>query len=278
MSIRFIQLIFSLVLLHSQLWAEPAESINWQEYGIMLLNRDGNTKQTTLLLRDAENREFELTYPAEVELSATRWESIQIQLKSIYTWQFLEVRRLHVLIAESGHEIHLVPSRVTCDGREVVENIPGGLFFYQREALEYNLRLNYNKYFIRISGIFLDGRALCKKITDAIQEPTLYIEDEKNSQSDQKLLELEKRVELAMLENRRTKYAMAALHNRGFWGCLGGPRPLEQRLIERIIEIKSKKPFVKSDELQSILESDGYKVSRDELLLILGVYYNEFEK
>jgi len=247
----------------------------WTVRNLSVENTELFENRIDIHLKDQNGKGFSVSYknePSEDEAGAL------LSLRdAMLGWSFVDIEGLRFLIDEKSIEAHLIPSRFECSSRDVVSNIPGGIFLRQTDALEYNFRVTQANYFIRIAGVFLDAKELCQKVLTAIDEPQLHKRGDNSDATRLKLEEMEKKIERSIFETRRVKYALAAMQNKSFFGCLGAPRPPDKKLVDRIVELKSDQPYIKRSDLMGRLVKEGYSVTEKELSIILQVYYNDFE-
>ena len=78
---------------------------------------------------------------------------------------------------------------------------------------------------------------------------------------------------LSQLE--RLRYGVMVLHNRGWlFGTIYLP---DQKAVKRAVELKTQNPSLTKDQLAKTLQDEGYKISGNELFLVLGLYFDDFK-
>jgi hypothetical protein len=251
------------------LFADGGDSV-WKRNGIEVLGSEAENGQTLIRLREPSGREFSVKRTDEPDDQTVA--AILRYISLFAGWESASIETIDFLIQPKSIEIHIVPSRFVCDERDIMPHLPAGFIFSVTEIEEYNFRITKENLFIRISGIFKGERELCKKIVSALDNPLPYIKRDDINYLATRTDDLERKTEILELDGRRTKEALIAQMNRGFFG---GPRPIPRATIDRILSIRSAEPRIGKKELYERLRAEKREISERELGFVLGVFFGE---
>lgn len=265
-----------------------AHAYDWSSRGISLQNTEQNGEEIYISLADSSGRQFGVKYFGEV--SAEDADRILSLRNSFYGWKNMKPSRMDFFITGQVIEIAVFPEKYIYKNKDFMPFIPGGMLFTYAGELSYNFRITKNNVFIRIAGPYKDEDELGNKMTEAINDPLGYLkkrdpeyflgkltmlETKSREQQEQyeKLLSDHKAL---LAEHARLMNAVMTLHNTGFLGF--GVSQIDQKTVVRIIEMKKAVPALKADQIRDQLEREGIKASKNEVFLVLSVYFNDFEK
>jgi len=274
MKLKTFSILFFAFFLCDAVFSEAKEEFDWKSSGIELIDTSTTETGTIYSLKDPDGRAFTIGIATDRMIPEEAVKRILELIEFIYDPHFAEVESLHFLISEKAIDIHLIPTSFQCDETNIKPYIPSGMFFSYTDNLLYNFRLSYRGLFLRISGIYTQKSDICKKITAALKDPAAHVKKDDINYIVTKIEELENRGERLEADNKKLKYALATLSNHGLFS---GPKPIDKKSIERIVQLKEKNPLMTREEIASILQKEKFKISQKELKLVLNVYYGEFE-
>ena len=282
-------------------------------YEVIDRREDDETIRRTV--RDDEGNEFELR-SAEETLSERQRSILDVITRTVFSLDSLEVESMNVLFVEDRADILVVPSSLEFEGEELRSYVPSGLSFTFDQVLEYDFRVLVDDYFMRFSGQFIDEEQFLSRLADAINDPVGFLESQRPELLAQRLDEVEEavaslsdafedqaaelddtraelddtRAELADTEEtlERTRqdlaearaevfdlrYAVLAFNNATFFGR---DRPIDEQVIDRIVELRNRNPGIERDEIRDRLSEEGLDASRNEVELVLAVFFRHFD-
>ncbi|HUX51419.1 MAG TPA: hypothetical protein VMW73_11515 [Spirochaetia bacterium] len=96
-----------------------------------------------------------------------------------------------------------------------------------------------------------------------------------SSALDARYSELKSSNDTLVNELEKLRYGVMVLHNRGWlFGTIFLP---DQKAVKRAVELKTQNPSLTKDQLAKTLQGEGYKISGNELFLVLGLYFDDFK-
>ena len=185
-------------------------------------------------------------------------------------------------------DINIQPKKFTCGEKDIMPHLPKGLLFNYDSTLSYNFRITVEKMFVKIKGYYTNEDELCKKVTSAIDDPAQYMklrDPEYLLGQIEKMFDTQEKYKLEMdkIKTDLDKYKLAhekfltaflAMQNAGMFS---DATPVDPKIIDKVISIKTENPAYKKEQITDLLEKEGLEVSEDEVFLILAVYFNEYE-
>lgn len=241
----------------------------WEGTGISVSGQD----KDIVLLKDNEGHNFELVSKGTVSNEAAG--KIKKMKDIFYKFEKISFTSLRFLVRDNGIvEAYLILSKLVADNADIHSFVPSGMVFYLNSSLSYDFRMVRNNVFFKIKGQFIGEKELLKKMSNAIENPVAYLEE--NS-----LESLKAKIELQQMEFEKMKQefiflrnGVLMLHNTGF---LSGPKQIQTKKIERVIQLKNQNPGWKKEAISNKMESEKIDISEDEIGLILAIFFNEFE-
>ncbi|MBV6493592.1 MAG: hypothetical protein LDLANPLL_01615 [Turneriella sp.] len=258
---------------------------NWEEYGFKILsssqeNTQGMDDRTTLELSDKDGRA--LTVQTSGNAADKSIPAVAQLQKTLFGLKSMQIKNIRYSLLENGIvEVQVFPASFSSDGVDFMPNIPGHLFFIYKDQLQYSFRLEVNKLFVKIKGYYTDEAELLKKMKQAIKDPQGFIVKRDPEYFIAKLEKLEEELETQKSKTHRLETEMermrritAALHNSGIFS---GPEAIPEKLINRVVELKTKNPAWKQEQIQTQLDQEKVEWTKKQIRLILAVYFSELE-
>ncbi|MBS0619141.1 MAG: hypothetical protein JSR44_13210 [Spirochaetes bacterium] len=251
----------------------------WEDYGFKVVNSSQEDDKTTLDLNDAEGRSLTVVFtgaPSEQAMPIVA----KLQ-KAFYSWRSMQVKSIRYALLDNSVEVQVFPSAFSEDKVDFMQYIPGHLFFIYKDQLQYSFRLAVNKLFVKIKGYYTDEADLTKKLKQAIKDPQAFIMKRDPEYFIAKLEKLEEEIELQKsathkqkLEAERLRQVIAALNNTGIFS---GPAAIPEKLLKRVVELKTQTPALKREQVQATLDQEKIEWSSKQIKSIFAVYFSEFE-
>jgi len=272
-----LRLIFAAVLLFAPFGLFAAA---WENYGFKVVNSSQEDDKTTLDLNDAEGHSLTVVFagaPSEQAMPI-----IAKLQKAFYGWHSMQVKSIrYALLENNSVEVQVFPAAFAEDKVDFMQYIPGHLFFIYKDQLQYSFRLSVNKLFVKIKGYYTDEADLTKKLKQAIKDPQAFIMKRDPEYFIAKLEKLEEEIEFQKsathkqkLEAERLRQVIAALNNTGLFS---GPAAIPEKLLKRVVELKTQTPTLKREQVQATLDQEKIEWSSKQLKSIFAVYFSEFE-
>lgn len=135
--------------------------------------QDGSTRAT---LQDSGGNQFVLVYdtaPSENVLN-----TIETFAGLAFSWSGMTVRSL-TFSYKTLIEVVLVPQTYQYSGRNLKTSLPSGMTFYldpQTAENYYDFRLQVERLFVRLKGVFTSRDNLSRQIAEAIDNPRAFIQ------------------------------------------------------------------------------------------------------
>lgn len=245
-------------------------------------------------VRDEEGNEFDVR-SSEEDLSDRQIRVLDVIVQTVFSIDALEVESMRVLFADERADILVVPSSLEYEDEELADYTPSGLQFMFNEVLEYDFRVLVDDYFLRFAGQYIDEEQFLSRLADAIDDPVGFLESQRPELLAQRLDEVEESfeeqsAELAdtqeiveqtreELEETRAevfdlRYAVLAFNNANWFGR---DRPIDQEVIDRIVELKQDNPDIERGDIRDRLSDEDIDASGNEIDLVLSVYFGEFD-
>ncbi len=245
---------------------------DWSKLGLRVVRTGEEEGRTRLLLEDAQKLQFTVSFTEALsDAEASRVVKLRGRLMG---WTLGPIRTIHFLVSGPVLEALVIPERVSCGEVVLTEQLPGGLLFRESDTLEYNFRLTAQNLFVRIRGVHTGDSDLCAKLTAAAANPREYIRRRDPEHLLRTMERLKSQMDDLHAGQERLRRAVVALHNKGFFG---GARPIAERAIARLLELKKAAPTLTAEQLSEKLRAEKIELSSTEAELLLQVYYAEFK-
>lgn len=254
---------------------------DWSAKDVKELNKSLSDNEIIVNLTDSSGRRFTVKYYEQI---SERDVGIILELNSkFYSWKNMTPAKINYFISNKTIEIVVVPARFKYKEENILKYLPAGMLFVYTDSLSYNYRITRDNIFVRVKGRFKDESELCDKTLEAINDPLAYLKKRdpeffltKLTALEDSYLKLQKEHKKLVIKHEKLLYAVMTLHNTGFLGF--GVNPIDKKAVKRILELKKENPSFGSEDIEKKMEKEGFKISDDEIILVLSVYYNEFKK
>ncbi len=231
---------------------------NWEEYDLTVVQRGMKDNQNFVVLEDADQRRFSVTFAEEFE--DVILENILELHDTFANWESMSLRSISFMVAgENSLEILIYPATYTVNGEDYSQYLTAGMFFTYADSLYYNFRILVDRVFVGIKGIYIDEGAFNEKLSEAVADPRAYV----NSRDPEFMLEKIDRMEVTL---RRLQYLTIADLNR---------REVEQSIIDRVVALKKENPSTTSSAIAEDLKAEDIKIGSSTVDIILKVYFTE---
>ncbi len=265
----------------SMQFAATLYAFDWSTKGVKELKKSQSENEIVSEFADSSGRKFTVKYYDEVSAADA---DIILELNTkFYSWKNMKPARINFLISNRVIEIAVIPDKFSFKEENIMKYLPAGMLFMYTDSLSYNFRITKNNIFVRIKGKFKDEEELCEKTLEAIKDPLAYLKKRdpeffltKLTALEESYRKLQRDHEQLAEKHAKLLYAVMTLHNTGFLGF--GVNPIDKKAVSRIIAIKRENPSIKPEEIEEKMKKEGFKISDDEIILVLSVYYNEFKK
>jgi hypothetical protein len=254
--------IFCLIVL---LLSFPSFAANWDSRSVTN-DKQGDIEEYACL-KDAAGHIF---YVEDgLNIPEEQADAVIKQKDMFYSLQLIKIKELKFQFEEGILQAVLVPSELKYNNKDLTPYLTSGLIFsVENSVLVYNFRIRKDNYFLRINGSFVSEKVLCDKLVEAVSTPQTFVQ---RRDPDYLLSNLDR----LSRENEALKRAVIALGNRGFFNSY---EPVDDKLIDRVISIKTQKPAITPKEIEETLDKEKMPYTSKAVVLILNVYFNEFPK
>lgn len=254
--------IFCLVIL---LLSFPSFAANWDSRSITN-DKQGDIEEY-VCLKDTSGNVF---YVEDgLNIPEEQADAVIKQKDLFYSLQFIKIKELKFQFEEGILQAILIPSELKYNDTDLTSYLTTGMIFsVENSVLVYNFRIRKDNYFLRINGSFVSEKVLCDKLVEAVSTPQTFVQ---RRDPDYLLATLDK----LSRENEALKRAVIALSNRGIFSSDG---PVDDKLIDRVITIKTQNPTITPKEIEATLDKEKISYTSRAVILILNVYFNEFPK
>jgi hypothetical protein len=254
--------IFCLIIV---LLSFPSFAANWTNRSVT--NDKQNDIEEYACLKDASGNVF---YVEDgLNIPEEQADAVIKQKDLFYSLQLIKIKELKFQFEEGILQAALIPSELKYSDKDLTSYLSSGMIFsVENSVLVYNFRIRKDNYFLRINGSFVSEKVLCDKLLEAVSTPQTFVQ---RRDPDYLLSTLDK----LSRENELLKRAVIALSNRGIFSSDG---PVDDKLIDRVITIKTQKPAITPKEIEEILDKEKMSYTSRAVILILNVYFNEFPK
>lgn len=261
-------LILSIILINISLYANP-----WETFGAKVVDLKTEGGQSIITVED---KGFTFTVTFIGNLKTENITRILETKDTLTSWKSLSIQTLQFKQSESGQLDALVlPQKFESSGTNLMAYLPAGMFFTYSDILRSDFRIKKDNLFLQIRGRIINEAELLKKIFKAIENPAAFIRIGDTEYYLAKLDQLEEASDEQKAENYRLKLSLLAYMNRDFFGT---PHPIEAKVVVQILDLKKKNPAWGKKELAKSLQDEKVKISESEIALVLGLYFNEFER
>lgn len=243
----------------------PVFAANWTSRSIT--NDKASDIEEYVCLKDASGNIF---YVEDgMNIPEEQADEIIKQKDVFYSMQSIKIKELKFQFEQGVLEISLIPSELKYENNDLTLYLSSSMLFsVENMQLVYNFRIRKDNYFLRINGNYISEKVLCDKILEAVQTPQTFVQ---RRDPDYLLSSIDR---LAR-ENEALKRALIALNNKGFFSSEG---PVDDKLVEKVINLKNANPKITQKEIEETLEKDKMPYTSRAVTLILNVYFNEFQK
>ncbi len=236
-------------------------AFDWTSKQYTVEKTDKSDIETILSMKDASGNPFTIT--SQKDISNDKAEIIIKLNQQLRNWKDMQIERLSFTVDNNEIQAFVLPSKYEYKGVNIVPHIPAGMFFMYGDLYKFNFRLVKDKYFIKIEGVFINEDNFSDSLVDAIKDPVKYLEKTNPLYIITKVSQLEE-----SLQNLRYYLLIANTT---------GSDPIDQKIINRTIEIKKANPKFEVRDIVNQLEKENYKTSRKIVTSILQIYLNEFK-
>jgi len=240
---------------------------DWAAKGFTVESETAKGEKVTIVLKDGAGKGFTVTGAADMDEAVAG--RILAARKVMDAWQNIKIERAAFEQNNDVVDITVVPSEASYKGENLLEALPAGMWFSYTDALLYNFRMTRYNVFVRISGEYKDEAELLEKLLEAYKNPLAY-----SRKRDPEYL-LGRVNELTEALEKLQKASIAIANKGAFSSTL---KPLDERAVKNVVRLKKENPKITVKEIQQSLEKDKTPLGEKEINLILGVFFNQFEK
>jgi hypothetical protein len=291
---------------------------NWESANIKVMETVKTGDQTTLTLRDKDKHLFQVTYPGnnlpdnvakaiiKYKTEFFAWRNLKMQeIDFVLSLDLLEIVIIPDRIIYNGVNIvSAIPAGLVF---QYDPNSPG-------DGLQYNFKILKDNLIARVIGKYTTETEFDKQLFRVYDNPKAYLSGAKATEpveptptptrrspatvtgtrrptgkttvtptgtpialpggatlttADFELL-MEKILQL-QAENEMLRYALLNLENKE-------GHPISRETLLKVIALKRQYPSLTFNELLNQLRKDGVRINRQELYLILAIYFNEYNE
>lgn len=270
----------TIILLTVIFISSPLAAFDWSKRNIKVENTEQKETETLLTLKAEDNTVFTVRYRDDIDEGAV--DKIVKMNGDFRKWKDMEVGNLEFVVQKDLIQAVVIPAKYSFRGTNIIPYMPAGMLFEITDSMKYNFRINVDNNFVRIEDKFIGEDVLSDKIVKAVKDPILYLTTDnpkyllrKITDSQAQIEELKRNYDRLLDMHEKLKAAVMGVHNTGFLGF--GEKLVNKNLIKRIIELKTANPRITKDEISKKLEAEKMEFKGNEIVLILKVYYNEFQ-
>lgn len=286
--------IFFTVLISVFCFSSSLFAADWAKVGFSIKSKTKIKDENHIIAVDKNKKKLNIRYKSEPsQIILERISSLNNKFNS---WKYVKIASISYVIENEILKVILIPKKYVYKNKKLVPHLPAGMMFIYRDNLIYNFRIANKRMFIRVKGDFISEEKLSQNIYSAIVTPLTYLKrrdpsfflkklaeieskieqlNEKNEQLTLKNSELKASYEKLKYRHDKLKYAVLTLNNEGFLGF--GINKIDKKAIKRLLELRMKDSKISKKNIKNQLEQESFKISDDEIELILNVYFNEFE-
>lgn len=219
-----------------------------------------------------------------------------------YAWQHIHFKNINFVVSNSFLEIVIIPHEVINNGQNLVTAIPAGItmtYYPENATLYYDFRIMKDNLLIRIAGDYLNEKEMLAKLCFAYENPMAYLQrtgpeklPEKKPADDQGEIQnvlnnlvneneklkndlnaLKEGLDTLKKENEDLRQLLIYFHNLDSFNRL---RRIPPETVKEVVELKRSNPGMTRGELSKELKNKKVTLSKQELDLILIIYFHEF--
>jgi len=261
-----------LLLLLAGFAASPLLAYNWTEAGFTVVN-DEDAPAGSIVLSDADGRSYiienEEMIPDQIAVEIIKF------IDMAKSWKHIKWQEMKFLPGKEETQFAVYPTAMTYRGENLLPYLPGGMTFAFEEALKYNFRMLKDKLFIKMTGIYIDEEMLLSKLAEAMKDPQAFIRrrDPDFFLSRIEALDAQNAALRRQVEKLTTDY-IAFQNGRMFYS----KSPSDEDKIRTVITYKTDNPKATVDEVVAKMKERKVDISKKEIEIVFGVYFNEFGK
>ncbi len=254
-------------------FAMSAYAADWKALGLEVLDKKEGEGAYEYRLKDAGGLEFVIQ--SEKEVSDALAKKAADLRTTLMSREIFKVKDIRITILPNSIDAAIVPSEFTYSGTDVLPYLPSTIIFSVSDKLEYSFRIVKDNIFMRIKGEFTDDKELGEKVLEGIKNPVGFVRKRDPEYFLTRINEMEDALKRLTAENTHLRNAVMTWHNTGFLGF--GTSQIEQKKIDRVLELRKQRPDIKKDEIKATMEKEGTPIAGKELDLIFAAYFNEFQ-
>ncbi len=274
-------------------------SYDWEQNGFKITAMTGDTSSTKyLILKDSNGR---VIYVEDKDIDEVDAAEIAKMTNIFYNLQNIKVAELKFVTSDTGLSVFLKPASFVYNDLDINTYLISGMqFSYYTNTLNYNFRIKNNNMFLKVTGVYIDEKSLCDKISEAITDPQSFLKRRDTEFLLMKIDQLEQKFEKMQAENlaaikkleeannvlgeesknnsdnlNKLRSAVVSFQNDRFFGSAD---PISASKVEKIIELKKSNPKYTKTEIKDKMDKDKADVSEGEIEIVLNVFFNEYEK
>lgn len=243
-------------------------AIDWPGLGANVTDKKEDGSRVILTLKDLQNRTFKVTYQDEAMAGKLADKIIQYK-NEFYTWRQIRMKELSFVVSSNFLEIIIIPQEIMHHQTNLAEAIPAGItltYYLEKDVLRYDFRIMKDNLLMRIPGNYRTEDEMVGKLIYAYDNPMLYLRRGNPESLLQEIEELNDKLE-------KLRQAFIYLNNEDW---ISRYKTIPQETILKILELKQKNPKLTPKELWKELKKQKVKITKQELKLVLILYFNEY--
>lgn len=243
-------------------------AIDWTSRGANVTDKREDGLRVILTLKDGQNRIFKVTYQDETMAGKLADKIIQYK-NEFYSWRQIRVKEVNFVISPNFLEIVIIPFEIMHNKANLAGAIPAGIimtYYLEKDVLRYDFRMMKDNLLMRISGDNKAESEIVAKLAYAYDNPLLYLRRGDPEALLQEIEELKDKLE-------KLRQAFIYLNNEDW---INRYKTIPQETLLKIIDLKQQNPKLTEKELWKEIKKQKIKITRQELKLVLILYFNEF--
>jgi hypothetical protein len=243
-------------------------AINWPSLDAAVTAKREDGSQTMLTLTDGQNRTFKVTYQDEA-LAGKLADKMVRYKNQFYSWRQIRCNEVSFLVSAGFLEIIVIPLEIRHNETNLAGAIPAGItmtYYPDKDTLRYDFRIMKDNLLLRIAGDYRTEEEMCSKLIFAYDNPLLYLRRDDPESLLQEIEDLRDQLE-------KLRQAFIYLNNTDW---VNRSRTIPRETILQIMDLKQANPKLTKAELWQAVKKAKIKITRQELDLVLLVYFNEF--
>ncbi|MBN2617219.1 MAG: hypothetical protein JXR64_02775 [Spirochaetales bacterium] len=255
------------------------------DYNLLIKNQEQKGLNLETIISTPLNQD--ITIISNDKLNAENIELIGKTYTTFFTWDELNIKESKLIFNNNKLSVIIIPNSFNYNGVDFSDFLPSGFQIYYDTFYEYDFRMFKDSLFLRLKGQFYSKEEFLDELIKAVDDPLLYVQihdpsylvrqiDELkaiNSQQNNELKETKELLQNLIEEHNKLLNAVVTLDNRSIFGAL---EPYSKESIEKIIDIKIKKPTATVKDVITELKNSGIKASNKLVESIFIVYFTEF--